>query len=285
MRRCAQRRMTIGEWRSPDAIGLSQQKCARRSRSSLIPLDGRGSDAKRAGFTLLELLIVIGVIILLTTGFAVALSGRGSEGAALANAQAMINGLVHSARAQAALYQTNTLLVVHAQMPPGSNNEAQQYLRSCLVVREDPVDSGRYVAVSDPVTLPAPICVVPPSPVPTNHLGLPTGQNWNNAVATGPVSTFEVRTGFFYRGQSGGTATQFFGRTGANGRVLVLKFAPDGTATLPIGQRPGTPIKIAVATATLGVNALPRFNNAFGVRGLFIRKTGAVSLVNNATGF
>lgn len=240
----------------------------------------------RGGFSLLELLIVVGVIVLLVGGFGVALSKRGGEGVALANAQVIVNGLLQNARAQAALHQANTLFVVFAQMPPGSNGESERYLRSCIVVRDiSNTNTPTWVAVGDSITLPAPICIVPPSPVPTTHLGLPTGQNWNNTIGTGPVSTLEARTGFFYRGQAAATATQFFGRTGANGRVLVLQFSPDGTVTPPTGIPAGTPLKIALGTVTLAGNALPKFNNANGVRGLFIRKTGAISFVNDATGF
>jgi prepilin-type N-terminal cleavage/methylation domain-containing protein len=240
---------------------------------------------RRGAFTLIELLVVIGVIALLTGTFAVALSGRGGEGAALANAQVIVNGLVHTARAQAAIYQTNAYFVVYGQMPPGQNGESDRYLRTCMVVREDPADNTRLIAAGDPVTLPAPICIVPPAPVPTTHLGLPTGQSWNNTAATGPVSTLERKANFSYRGQAKSASTQFFGRGGGSGQVLWLKFAPDGTVALPAGLPAGTPIKIAMATVTLAPNALPKFNNATGVRGVMIRKTGAVSLVNDATGF
>ena len=44
-------------------------------------------------------------------------------------------------------------------------------------------------------------------------------------------------------------------------------------------------ISLALATAVLNPNALPLFNNASSVRGLFVRKSGAVSLVNDATSF
>ena len=235
------------------------------------------------GFSLIELLVVIGVIVLLIGGGAIALGGRGGEGAVLTNAQSIVAGLVGATRAQAALHQTKARLVVYAQMPPAANASAEKYLRALIVLREDPVDSGRYVAAGDFVTLPAPICVVPPSPVPANHLRLPTGQTWNNNVAIGPVSTLTVANGFSYRGQTGATANQFFGVQGQSGRILYLEFDHTGAVISPAPS--GTPTKIALSTAILGGNALPLFNNANGVRGLFVRKSGAVALVDEATGF
>src|SRR5687768_15558132 len=58
-------------------------------------------------FTMVELLVVMGMIVLFAGGAALALSGRGGEGAALANAQSLVAGLVGATRAQAALHQTN----------------------------------------------------------------------------------------------------------------------------------------------------------------------------------
>jgi hypothetical protein len=227
---------------------------------------------------------VIGLIVLLSGGAALALSGRGGEGAALANAQSLVSGLIGATRAQAALHQTTARLVIYAQMPPGANADAAKYLRSLQVVRQETLPTGAsvWVAVGDPVTLPTPICVVPPAPVPANHLRLPTGQTWNNNAATGPVSTLLVATGFNYRGQVAATANQFFGVNGQSGRILYLEFAPDGTVS---SNPTGNPTKIALSTAIVGGNALPLFNNPSGVRGMFIRKTGAVSLVSTATGF
>ena len=63
----------------------------------------------------------MGVMVLLLGGVAIALSGRGGEGAALVNAQSLISGLVGTTRAQAALHQTNARLVVYAQMPPAGD--------------------------------------------------------------------------------------------------------------------------------------------------------------------
>lgn len=236
------------------------------------------------GFTLLELLVVIGVIVVLLGATGVAVAGRGGEGAALANAQTILTGLINATRAQAAVHQTTARLVVYATQPPAATADASKYLRSLVVVRLETAANGRtfWVAAADPVTLPTPICVVPPTPVPANHLRLPAGQTWNNNAATGPVSTLSLATGFNYRGQVNATATQFFGVNGRSGRIYFLEFASDGTVT---SNPTGNPTKIALTTAVLAANALPLFNNASAVRGVFIRRTGAVSLVDGATAF
>lgn len=234
-----------------------------------------------AGFTIVELLVVMGVMIVLVGGFALAIAGRGGEGAALANAQSLVSSLVGATRAQAALHQTNARLIVYAQMPTAG--DAAKYLRALQILRQETLANGTtvWVAVGAPVILPAPICVVPPAPVPANHLR--AGVAWNNNVAMGPVSTLTIATGFNYRGQVNATANQFFGVQGQNGRILYLEMDQTGAVISPAPS--ANPVKIALTTAILGGNALPQFNNATGVRGLIVRRSGAISLVDGSTGF
>ena len=241
---------------------------------------------RRAAFTLVELLAVVALIVTFAGVFALALSGRGGEGAALTNAQSIVSSLVGATRAQAALHQTTARLLVYAQQPPAG--DASKYLRLLQVARLETTPQGVsiWVAAGDPVLLPLPICVVPPSPVAANHLN--TGVVWNNNAATGPVSIFapQILSNFMLNGQStvgGGRPVpgQLFGGTGG-GRAYYLEFGPDGTVT---SNTSNSPTKIALATAVLAPATLPRFNNAYGVRGLFVRKSGAISLVNDSTGF
>lgn len=233
------------------------------------------------GFTLIELLTVVGLIVILTGGIGLALGGRGGEGAALTTAQSQLSGLVGAVRAQAALHQTTARLLVYAQQPP--TGDAYKYLRYLQAARLD-VDGRTWVAAGDPVLLPIPVCVVPPSPLPTNHLN--AGVTWNNAVATGPVSIFapQILSGFTLSVATTGPVRpggQLFGGTGG-GRAYYLEFGPDGTVT---SNATGNPTKIALATAVLAPSTLPKFNNAFGVRGIVVRKSGAISLVDEAGGF
>jgi type II secretory pathway pseudopilin PulG len=233
--------------------------------------------ATRAAFTLVELMVVIGLVIILVGSISIALRGRGSEGAALANAQTVLSSLVGTARAQAAVHHTNARVVIYSEQPP--TGDSNKYLRSLIVVREDPATPGTFIAVGDALTLPAPVCVVLPAPVPATHLR--TGTTWDNNVATGPVSTLAVAATFSYRGQPNSPANQFFGTTGS-GRVFYLEFDATGAIT---SNTTTSPTKIALTTAILTNNAFPQFNNASAVRGLMVRKSGAISLVNDATSF
>lgn len=241
--------------------------------SDVPPAAHRGGRARRAAFTLTEMLVVIGVIMLLVGGVAVALSGRGGEGAALANAQNIVSGLVASARAQAVLRQTNVRLIVYAQRPPGG--EARRYLRSLQVVAEEPYLSNRYVATGDPVTLPEPVCVVPSDNVPPDHLN--PGVVWLRNPS--PVSTMRPQNSFNYFSRVGGQR-QFFGTPNSSGRVFYLQFGADGLVSDPAANA-----KIAVATAVLSPTGVPRFNNPRGVRGTILRRTGAIALVDEPSGF
>ncbi len=238
-------------------------------------------DTARA-FTLIELLTVVGLIVIFTGGIGLALSGRGGEGAALTSAQSLVASLVGATRAQAALHQTNARLLVYAQLPP--TGDASKYLRYLQVARLD-TDGRTWVAAGDPVLLPLPICVVPPAPVVATHLN--AGVTWNNNALTGPTSIFapQILANFSLNGQSAGpgrpAAGQLFGGTGG-GRAYYLEFGPDGNVT---SNASNNPTKIALATAVIQAGTIPKFNNAFGVRGLFVRKSGAVSLVDKADEF
>ena len=233
------------------------------------------------GFTLIELLAVVGLIVILLGGFGLALRGRGGDGAALANAQKSLASLVGTARAQAGLHHTTARLLVYASQPPAA--DAGKFLRYLQVVREEPFGSGSWVAVGTPVLLPAPVCVVPPAPVPRTMVA--TGVTWTATAALGPASALlgpvaanVIGQSTLINGVQRGTA-QPFGGTGG-GQAYYLQFSPDGTVS---GS--GTNLKLALGTANLAANALPQFNNANAVRGLLVRKTGAVTFVGDANSF
>src|SRR4051812_27827279 len=96
----------------------------RACRGLRIPTAGR--DACRytsciGAFTLIELMVVIGLIILLVSGLSLSLGD--TAGNSLGSAQTMIGSLVGSARAQAALNQTEARLIVYAACTPTGDTE------------------------------------------------------------------------------------------------------------------------------------------------------------------
>jgi prepilin-type N-terminal cleavage/methylation domain-containing protein len=216
-------------------------------------------------FTLIELLIVVGLIALVAAGFGFALGDAG--GNSLSSAQTTLLTLLNQTRAQAAVHQTHARLYIYAVRPP--LGDAGKYLRLLQVFSEDLPDSGRFFSAGPAVNLPRGIYVVPSS---TTGL-LASGVIW--PANPEPVSTFTpaqptavnptppVGTPF------GGDAVGYY-----------IEFTPNGTpypATSPYA-------KLVIATAAQ-LNGLPQFNNPGAVRGVAIRPSGAITAINDANSF
>ena len=219
--------------------------------------------ARDGAFTLIEMVSVVGLIVFLLAGFGFAL--RDNAGSALTSAQNTLGSLVGQARAQAAVNQTEARLLVYAVRPP--SGDVEKYLRLLQVFIASPQGSSTWVPVGSPVYLPRGTYFVP-----TTTTGLlASGVAWPTNPA--PVST-PIGTGT-NPGQPTGTAFN-----GA-GTVFYVEFKADGS----LNPAANPYIKLAVTTGALGTNNLPAFNNAAAVRGILIRPNGAVSYVNEATGF
>jgi len=218
----------------------------------------------RRAFTLVELMIVIGLIALLLGAVGLSLSGPGVS--TLASAQNTLASLVATARAQAAVKQTETRILIYGTRPPaGDSGKFLRYLR--VVTADTPVVTGagaRWTPVGTPVSLPSGICIVPTT---TSGL-LATGVVWPANPA--PVSTFLAAAAARYT-IAGDPATS------AADTYYALQFTPDGVIT-PVAA------KLAVATTTV-TNGLPQFTNAGAVRGLSFRTSGAVTRVNEPGSF
>lgn len=223
----------------------------------------------RRGFTLVELIIVSGLIVFLVGGIALALKDTGGGG--LATAQNTLATMVSQARAQAAVHQTEAILAIYATQP-SANTNADYYLRLIQVFRNNtpgvPSGQEQWVAVGNPVLLPTGVCVVPPT---TAGL-LATGVTWPSnppqvSTLRGPIGLRQTVAGTAF----GGTATAY-----------VVDFTPQGTIT-QVGT--STHSRLVVGATLVSTNSRPAFYDANAVRGLLLRPTGAVTFVNQASGF
>jgi len=214
----------------------------------------------RRAFTLIELMVVIGLIVLLVGGLSLALNDPGTS--SLAASQNTLSSLVNTARAQAAVRQTEARLLIYTTRPPVG--DAAKFLRYArVVVAATPGATNQWLPIGPAVYFPGGTYVVPAST--TGFLA--AGVIWPTALPA-PLSTL------------GAAARHVIANdppTAAADTYLWLQFSPDGTIS-PANA------KIAVATAGTA-NSFPQFNNAAAVRGLTFRASGAVTRVNDAAGF
>lgn len=104
------------------------------------------------GFTLLELLVVIGLIAVLAGGIGLSL-GKGNSGNSLKSAQATLASALSGARAQAALNQSDAALFVNAA--PNSENFMREFRIAVKTA------TNNWQTRGDPIVLPSGIYLVP----------------------------------------------------------------------------------------------------------------------------
>ena len=234
------------------------------------------ASARTRAFTLLELLIVVGLIGVLAGGVSLALGD--SSGRSLATAQQQLASLVGQARANAAIGQTETRLLFYGNPPPVG--DATRFLRQVQLVRA--VTPGSATTTWEPIgpalTLPRGIYLVPP----TTAGFIAAGVVWPTNPA--PRSTLNTRINYTLVTRASDTAPSI-PIIPAFGSAYWIQFRPNGSLEAP--DLAGQPYpKLAIATATLSATNSPLFNNPGAVRGLIIRPaTGAVTYVNEAASF
>ena len=103
---------------------------------------GPASRGRVRGFTIIELLVVIGII-LLVASFIVVTDGGGNDGAALGSSQRIVAGVVQGARGQAVLKRGTARLIIN-----NNPEDNEKYRRFFGVVYEQEGDPN------DPTVLP-----------------------------------------------------------------------------------------------------------------------------------
>jgi prepilin-type N-terminal cleavage/methylation domain-containing protein len=244
-----------------------------RLRPPAFAFARRASSAARIrAFTLLELLIVVGLIGVLVGGVSLALGD--SSGRSLATAQQQLASLVGQARANAAIGQTETRLLFYGNPPPVG--DATRFLRQVQLVRA--VTPGSATTTWEPIgpalTLPRGIYLVPP----TTAGFIAAGVVWPTNPA--PRSTLNTRINYTLVSGNAPLIPIF-------GSSYWIEFLPNGSLRSDAALLAGQPYpKLAIATAALSATNSPLFNNPGAVRGLIIRPaTGAVTYVNEAASF
>jgi prepilin-type N-terminal cleavage/methylation domain-containing protein len=227
------------------------------------------SRSSRAGFTLIELLVVIGIIGIMAG--AIGLSMRdGNPSAGLRAGQSSLVGLLSAARGQAALTQSDAMIVV--DVTDAANDDC---LRSLMVVVRASAGIDKWRPVGGQITLPQGIYVVPPTGVTPN------------------AGTVTLNSGFTSKRRSQGfqpsgtlieetyNATTYpYQPSGAFANKRFIRFqifsslgttAGEGTILLTSGQR------TSAANITM--------DNPSFLRGVYVSRYGVPTLINEATTF
>lgn len=199
----------------------------------------------RRAFTLVELLVVIGLIAVLAGVLGLALGG-GNSGAALQSSQATLQGLFAAARGQAAISQSNAQIVINVE------KDSDGFLREFYVLV-----GGQ--AKGAPVKLSQGIYVVPRSSGPNFNGGVShSGGTWSNQIST----------------EIGTTELTIPGVTGTF--TPIFEITERGTSPTSSVNR------VILAPAERIDPDTIEFNNPDAVRGVAISTYGVLTMLNDA---
>lgn len=225
-------------------------------------------DRSRGGVTLVELVVVIGLIAVLTGVVIVGL--RGDQTQALADGQGTVASLLSATRGQAALRGTNARLLVNA-----NPENRERFLRYIVIEVQDPGDPDRWVAVDAGVTLPVGVAVLPKAATTVGNPDgvLAAGMMWNlSSTVFGTLSHQPIHSA---------VAEDWLG-VAITARGTIAR----GPTTGLTGAGPSGSIILGTYTAQPPGGATPlMFDNPDNVRGMTLSSYGIATLVHDRTGF
>ena len=211
-------------------------------------------------FTLIELMVVIGLIAVLAAGVGIAMKNK-NPGSGLRSAQSTLVSLLSSARGQAALNQLDSMILVQAD--PSNVN----YLRSVKVVVRTASGSTSFQEVGSEVILPDGVYVVPPSPSATGVTFKSTSANrLSQFVVSGTINGSTIGlTGTYYQS----LYLTSLGGVGKDG----------GSATTQVQVKGG---RMLVTSGTQTAASAWTLDNDSAIRGFSVSKYGVASLISDS---